>query len=114
MEFATNDPRVNLFDAVAAARPTMTVDFVTPITDIASAKAWIEALYAAEMLFHFEDSPTEIGNRVNVEWVPLWTPEQAKLVAARRDELYDLDWSEVGHECPIGYALEVMKRDETK
>jgi len=84
------------------------MNFTTPITTIEQAKTFIENLHAADMLFHFEDSPSEIGNRVNGEWVSLWTAEEAELVSQRRDELYELDWSVAGHECPIGYALEVM------
>lgn len=106
MQFTTNDKPVNLFDAVAAARPKMTVDFVTPITGLADAKAWIEALESADMMFHFEDSPEEIIN--GKTGADLFTPEQCPLVRQRVAELYALDWSEAGHECPIGYALEVM------
>lgn len=84
------------------------MDFTTPIADLAAAKSWIEALYAANLMFHFEDSPSDIGNMINGEWVPLWAPDQAKMVSDRRDELYELDWTPTGHECPIGYALEVM------
>lgn len=82
----------------------MTVDFITPIKNIAAGKAWIEALDAAGMSFHFEDSPETIIN--GIKGVPL--------VRQRVSELYALDWSEAGHECPIGYALEVMDRDGAK
>lgn len=113
MEFATNDKPVNLLDAVAVARPAMTVDFVTPITDLAGGKAWIEALYAADLLFHFEDSPENIHNYAPgyVDHGRTFTDEQCPLIRQRVAELYDLDWSPAGHECPIGYALEVMDRD---
>lgn len=88
----------------------MTVNITAPLTTIDEAKAFIENLHADGKMFHFEDSPDQIGNRVNGEWVDLWTPEECEQVSERVAELYSMDWSTVGHECPIGYALEVMDR----
>ena len=85
------------------------MNFSTPITTIEEAKAFIENLNAADMLFHFEDSPeTIISGKTGVE---LFTAEECPMVRVRVGELYDLDWSVSGHECPIGYALEVMDRE---
>ena len=86
-------------------------DFTTPLTTIDQAKAWIEALVAADMLFHFEDSPETIGNMVSGEWVDLFTKTEAKQVRKRVAELYAMDWSVVGEECPIGYALTITEPD---
>ncbi len=85
------------------------MNFSTPIATIADAKAFIEALHAAGLMFHFEDSPESIGNTVNGEWVRSFTDEQAEELTERVAELYDLDWSVVGEECPIGYALTIME-----
>ncbi len=79
------------------------VDFKAPITTLDQGKAWIEALEAADMMFHFEDSPDDI-TRGNTG-LPLFDEEEAKDVRKRVEELYALDWSLVGEECPIGYAL---------
>lgn len=109
MEFATNDRPINLFDAMKAQK--MPVDFVTPIANIDQGKAWIEALHAANLMFHFEDSPETIFNYsagYAVNHGRTFTDEQCPLIRNRVAELYDLDWSVTGHECPIGYALEVM------
>lgn len=82
------------------------MDFATSITTIAQGKAFIEALHAAEMMFHFEDSPENIIS--GATGGPLFTEAESKMVRQRVDELYALDWAAIGHECPIGYALEVM------
>lgn len=87
------------------------MDFSKPITSLDEGKAFIEALHASGNLFHFEDSPEDCGNTIDGVWVPSWTPEEAAMLSDRRDELYDLDWAPAGHECPIGYALEVMDRN---
>lgn len=80
----------------------------TTITTLAQGKAFIEELYREDALFHFEDDAAEIGNQVDGQWVDKFTAEQAEKLNKRVEELYELDWSEAGHECPIGYALEVM------
>lgn len=110
MHIISQDPPVNLLDAVKAQRDA--VDFVTPLKAIEQAKAWIEALHAADLLFHFEDSPETIHYYAPgyVDHGRTFTDAQCKLLRKRVAELYDLDWSPAGHECPIGYALEVMDR----
>lgn len=106
MHIISQDPPINLFDAVKGR--TMTINFVTPLTTVEAGKAWIESLHAADMMFHFEDSPETIIS--GATGGDLFTPEQCPLVRKRVAELYSMDWSTVGHECPIGYALEVMDR----
>jgi hypothetical protein len=83
-------------------------DFTTELHSIEAGKAFIEALHHANMMFHFEDSPETIGNMVDGVWVDLFTPTESRLIRKRIAELYSMDWAMVGHECPIGYALEVM------
>jgi hypothetical protein len=78
---------------------------------IEDGKAFIEALHGADMMFHFEDSPETIIKGRSDE--PLFTRTEAKQVRDRVAELYAMDWATVGHECPIGYALEVMERAGT-
>lgn len=104
----SQDPPVNLFDAVKGHK--MRPNFTTPLATIDAAKAWISTLHDAEMMFHFEDSPETIIKGRTDE--PLFTKREAKHVRQRIAELYSLDWSTVGHECPIGYALEVMRHAE--
>lgn len=82
------------------------VDLKTPLETIEAGKAWIESLVAADMMFHFEDDPETIIRGLNGP--SLFTDEEAGHVRDRVEELYSFDWSTVGHECPIGYALEVM------
>lgn len=84
------------------------MDFSNRITDIAAGKAFIDGLQAAGLMFHFEDSADQIGNMVDGEWVRCFTDAEAVQLRSRVDELYSLDWATVGHECPIGYALEIM------
>lgn len=84
-------------------------DFTTPLATIEQGKKFIEALHAADLMFHFEDSPETIGNMRDGEWVMCFTDTEAKQLRARVAELYAMDWATVGHECPIGYALEVMQ-----
>jgi len=84
------------------------MNFSTPINTIEEAKTFIENLHAADMMFHFEDSPENIIS--GATGGDLFTAEECPMVRARVGELYELDWSVAGHECPIGYALEVMDR----
>lgn len=83
------------------------MNFSTPITTIDAAKTFIESLHAADMMFHFEDSPETIISGATGDM--LFTGEEAEQVTERVAELYALDWSVVGEECPIGYALTIME-----
>lgn len=77
-----------------------------PITDLATAKAWIEALHAADLMFHFEDSPDSI---VQADGEPLFFERDFQLIRDRVDALYALEWGPrpgMGYYyCPIGYSL---------
>lgn len=78
-----------------------------PITDLASAKRWIEALQAADLAFHFEDDPFDCLSRTGLSKASL------AIIAARVRDLYDLEWGPrrgLGYwYCPIGYLLRVEK-----
>lgn len=86
--------------------PLSQVDLKTPLKTVEEGKAFIKALHDADAMFHFEDSPETIITGLSGD--RLFSDEQARDVRARVDELYAMDWASVGHECPIGYALEVM------
>ncbi len=84
-------------------------DFRTPIRTLDDAKAWVERLHAADLMFHFEDSPETIGNHDSLgRWVYTFGPEECADLRLRLAELYALDWKPAGEECPIGYALTIM------
>lgn len=76
-----------------------------PITNRGEANTFITLLCANNMLFHFEDDVDDI---LWGEAAPHLIREELDALKLRVDELYsdDLDWGE--HDCPIGYALEVM------
>ena len=93
-----------------SATKTKRPDFSRKILTINHGKRFIEALNAADLMFHFEDDPADVGNRVDGQWVRTFSDEEAKHLNKRLTELYNLNWKAVGHECPIGYALEVMRK----
>lgn len=74
----------------------------TPITDLASAKKWIEELQDAGLMFHFDDSVEE------VIWDRTMSVEDLKVLDEQRNRLYTsgFEWGKYG--CPIGYALHVI------
>jgi hypothetical protein len=78
-----------------------------PIRTIEQAKRWIEALHAADLMFHFEDSPDDIGNLIDgAAWQRTFSDVQAATIARQRDRLYRFDWG--SFDCPIGYALHLI------
>lgn len=77
-----------------------------PISDLDSAKAWIDGLVAADLDFHFEDSPETIVT--GPAMAPTFTADECAILRLRVDTLYALDWQ--GYECPIGYMLEVLEK----
>jgi hypothetical protein len=77
-----------------------------PIGGIDAAKAWIDSLIAADMMFHFEDSPDDIIQGLSGE--RLFSDADADIVSERVGELYALDWGTF--DCPIGYALDQMEK----
>lgn len=79
-------------------------EYTKPITTLAEARAFIEVLHRNGDLFHFEDDVRDIMWRADK------SAEEIDAIDARRNELYSLDWPEDDGGCPIGYALQVMKR----
>lgn len=78
-----------------------------PITDLASAKAWVETLYREEMSFHFEDDPADIISYApGDDGTPLFDPEDIPVVAAALEAAYELEWG--AFSCPIGFLLALM------
>lgn len=73
-----------------------------PITSFEGAKAWIDALVAADLDFHFEDDPGTIINLAND--IPIFLASDVPLIRERVATLYGYDWGD--HECPIGYQLD--------
>ena len=73
-----------------------------PITNIDEAYAWIRGLAAADMMFHFDDSPDSIIMGRSDE--RLFSDADARVISARLNEVYNLyPWGQ--HLCPIGIAL---------
>jgi len=80
----------------------------SPITTLHDGKAWITALHARGMMFHFEDDPAEII--MIADGARLFSDDECDMVRDRIDELYALDWS-AHRGCPIGFALELMQHE---
>lgn len=78
-----------------------------PINSLAEAKAWVRGLIAADMLYHFEDSPESIVEGKTSQ--RLFSKADAKIVRRRVAELYVFEWGPqegMGYYyCPIGFAL---------
>jgi hypothetical protein len=75
---------------------------LAPITDLPSAKAWLDALCAADLSFHLEDSPETVINVRTDERV--FRDEDCALLRERVSTLYGFeDWGVFN--CPIGYLL---------
>ena len=97
-------------------KPNLTLmDYVilfSPVWVIGDAKVFIEMLYRNGIAFHFEDDVKDII------WSPEAQPSPSELEALqlRVEEMYrrDFDWGD--HDCPIGYALELLHKqiDEVK
>lgn len=66
------------------------------------AKAFIGALVAAGLLWHFEDDAVDCLHETN----PRISRANAELLNSNRDALYTFEWGD--YECPIGYALELL------
>jgi hypothetical protein len=73
-----------------------------PITDLASGKAWLDALIGADLSFHLEDSPEEIV--IGLSGERLFHKADHQLIRERVASLYGFkDWGV--YDCPIGYML---------
>jgi len=70
-------------------------------------EAFLRSLVQSDMSFHLEDNPRDVINGHTGE--PLFTEQEAILVDARVNELYQLDWSDC--ECPIGFMLDIENPD---
>lgn len=107
VEGSDSEGDVNTLDKAVAqmdafAQSTLPDGLFALIEDRPSAEAWIKALGAAELMFHFEDDPSDIswGNG----WEP--TPAEVALLKHQVARLYEQEWGDL--ECPIGYALLVL------
>jgi hypothetical protein len=76
-----------------------------PLTTLDEGCAFIKELIACDLLFHFEDDPSDIIK--GMIGGLLFNRSEANAVRQRVRELYSFDWSKVGEDCPIGYALTV-------
>jgi hypothetical protein len=73
-----------------------------PITDLPSAKAWLDALIGADLSFHLEDSPETIV--IGLSGESLFYKADHGLIRDRVASLYGFDdWGVFN--CPIGYLL---------
>jgi len=77
----------------------MTTLYKTPLTTLAAAKGFIQAMVTAGSVFHFEDDPHDIES---------FTSEEADDLTQRVAELYSFSWG-TRFKCPIGYALHCMR-----
>lgn len=83
---------------------TLPSTLTSPIETLDDGRAWIRALIAADLLFHFEDSPESI--LAGVDGKPLFAPHDVPLIKRQIAALYRLEWPDG---CPIGYALECIE-----
>lgn len=96
-------------DGIREARLKQLAFVHVPIVNIDRAKVFIAELIDKDLFFHLEDDPAEI---INAQGYDLFTKEEAAVVRERIKELYSFDWSIQGHECPIGFALELLEDEE--
>ena len=73
-----------------------------PIETLEDGKRFIEKLVETDLLWHFDDDPVDCLESAIV------THRAARVLGKQRDSLYSFDWG--SYECPIGYALGVMKK----
>lgn len=96
----------HFFIAPAPAMHDVSALVAMPINNRAEAEAFIEALFAAGLGYHFDDGAVDClhGNG-------LVTEAGALQIDAQVDFCYDA-WRESGadlqHDCPIGHALKCM------
>jgi len=80
---------------------TLCEDLCKPIQTDADAKRFVEALVKAELDWHFDDCAVDCLHETN----PHVSREDAELLNAQRDRLYDFKWGSA--KCPIGYVLQL-------
>ena len=84
----------------------MNTIFNKKINNIDDAKFFIEVLVTNEFSFHFEDDAHDIINGYDRE--KTFSYDDANSINDRLNEVYNLDWSSEGCECPIGYELDCL------
>lgn len=82
----------------------LSADLRIPVTNRATGEAWIKALFAAKMAFHFEDDPADIINVHENE--ETFLDADLDFLREQVAALYALEWD--GYDCPIGFLLAVM------
>ena len=81
--------------------------FNQKISDLEGAKFFIEVLVTNELSFHFEEDAQNIIDLNDNK--PTFSVDDANSINDRLDEMYNLDWSGEGCDCPIGYELDCLK-----
>ena len=80
--------------------------FNQKISDLEGAKLFIEVLVTNELSFHFDDDAHDI---IDCDGKETFSYDDANSINDRLDEMFDLDWSSEGCECPIGYELDCLE-----
>jgi len=83
--------------------------FRKAITDLPTAKAFVDMLHRNGLMFHFEDDVFDIIWGGEITNGPVPNVVDLMRLDKRRNELYQphIDWSHDG-DCPIGFALICM------
>ena len=85
----------------------MNTIFNEKINNLDDAKLFIEVLVTNELSFHFDDDAHDIVDLNDGK--PTFSFEDANSINDRLDEMFGLDWSSEGCECPIGYEIRCLK-----
>lgn len=83
--------------------------FITPITNIKKAEAYIDMLVKNELLYHFDEGAA------NIEWNPDYEPDDIdlKILIKREDQIHYMDWA-THNKDPMEYALGMVKAKWSK
>jgi len=97
-----------VYDRTGKTMPLKADLFTQPITCISDALKFIRHLIVTDQMYHFEDDPANIIHKGTDK--PFFDESQCWYLLKRVDEMYDLDWSKFGTECPLGgyFLLEPM------
>lgn len=80
-----------------------------PISDLASAKAWIDGIVNAGLDFHFDDNPDSIVNLRTGE--STFTPAEWPILRQRVASLRSFDSADwAAFDCPIGYMIHALEQ----
>lgn len=98
-----------VYDRTGKTLPLKADLFTKPITCISDALKFIRHLIVTDKMFHFEDSPESILHIATGK--PFFDKSQCGYLDQRVGEMYALDWSKFGTECPIGgyFLLEPLE-----